>query len=407
MTRSGPGQVDEGASRLAAVPGPAVSALSSGTGAAAARPEEAFVQLGVAFAGRSHDVVGRVAGRIEQRRAAAAAAIDRRDPVAAAVSRHPSQAGAATGDAEGRGRDRSGVPDDPVHQRPDVLQRTELATEALARLIATGTGPNPQQLSLLAVAGQAALSRPAPPAELVAWHLCWRDVAGEVLCEVASRIGSDPDTLGHALHLIHTGADAALVAMIAQLDADGSQARARLQEENARLAEGLLHDPVTGAANRTLLLDRFGHALQGCVRRFSGVAVYYLDLDGFAAVNQEVGRDAGDQLLRLASARLAAAVRTSDTVARLGDDHFVVLCEDFRGGQPSATTVAGRLAAAMAEPFALGGRAVMVTASTGVTLGGPGDDPEELLAMSAAAKDLAKQRGGNRTELFHRAADHV
>lgn len=342
---------------------------------ASPRPSDAFVQLGVAFAGRSHDVVQRVAARVEQRSGV------RRD--------------AATHRA-----------DEPVHARHDVLQRTEIATEALARLIATGSGPNLQHLTVLSAAGQAALARPAPPAELVAWHLCWRDVVGEVLAEVGARIGTDDVTLDKAAHLVHAGADAALVAMIARLDADATEVRTRLQEDNARLADGLLHDPVTGVANRTLLMDRFAHCLQGCVRRFSGVAVYVVDLDDFDTVDESLGEGTSDHLLRLVASRLCSAVRTSDTVARLADGQFVVLCEDFRGGQPSASTVAERLASAMAEPFALGGRAVTVTASTGVTLGGPGDDPEELLAMAGSAMELARQRGRGRTERFHRAADH-
>jgi diguanylate cyclase (GGDEF)-like protein/PAS domain S-box-containing protein len=159
---------------------------------------------------------------------------------------------------------------------------------------------------------------------------------------------------------------------------------ARMQAEE-QLRHQAFHDPLTGLANRALFTDRVEHAL---VLR-EGVAVVFLDLDDFKAVNDSLGHLAGDALLQAVALRLTGALRPGDTIARLGGDEFAVLFEEA-GAAVSAADVAERVIAALQEPFNLDGREVFVTASIGI---GVGEDAEELLRSADVAMYRAKASG--------------
>lgn len=118
------------------------------------------------------------------------------------------------------------------------------------------------------------------------------------------------------------------------------------REELARLA---LTDPLTGLPNRVLLLDRLEHAVWRSARGGGNPGVVYLDLDGFKAVNDQLGHDAGDRVLRTAASRIMSAVRPQDTVARLGGDEFAVVCEAI--DRDDAVDVARRIARALDAPM--------------------------------------------------------
>ena len=171
-------------------------------------------------------------------------------------------------------------------------------------------------------------------------------------------------------------------------------ARRRVEEE---LAHQALHDPLTELPNRALFLDRLGHAL-GRLRRHPGtVSVLFIDLDRFKLVNDGLGHDVGDDLLREAAARMKATVREDDTLARFGGDEFTVLCE---GPAEEATRVAERLLVELARPFGEGGRDLHLTASIGIRVASSPEDPEVLLRDADLAMYLAKERGRARVELF-------
>ena len=159
---------------------------------------------------------------------------------------------------------------------------------------------------------------------------------------------------------------------------------ARMEAEE-QLRHQAFHDPLTGLANRALFTDRVEHAL---VLR-SGVAVVFLDLDDFKAINDSLGHLAGDALLQAVALRLSGALRPGDTIARLGGDEFAVLFEEA-GAAVSAADVAERVIAALQEPFDLDGREVFVTASIGI---GVGEDAEELLRSADVAMYRAKASG--------------
>jgi diguanylate cyclase (GGDEF)-like protein/PAS domain S-box-containing protein len=155
------------------------------------------------------------------------------------------------------------------------------------------------------------------------------------------------------------------------------------------LAHRALHDALTNLPNRVLLRDRIESALARAQRDGSGVAVLFLDLDGFKVLNDTHGHAAGDEILRVVAERLRAAVRADDTVARFGGDEFVIVCHDVVN-EERAGTIAHRIAAAVAVPVALHGRDVVVNASIGVVLGRPGAAPDVLVHDADTAMYDAK-----------------
>ncbi len=161
----------------------------------------------------------------------------------------------------------------------------------------------------------------------------------------------------------------------------------------AQLAHQANHDTLTGLPNRTLLLDRLGQALARGRRDGSTCAIIFLDLDNFKDVNDTLGHDAGDRLLIAVTGRLGAVLRESDTLARLGGDEFTALLETV-ADQEEAEAIAGRLADALAAPFALAGRDRRITASLGVVLATDRHTrPEDVLRDADVALYCAKDAG--------------
>ena len=165
------------------------------------------------------------------------------------------------------------------------------------------------------------------------------------------------------------------------------------RRHEVELARHALHDEVTGAENRALLVERVGLASHRLRRATSQSALILIDIDRFRIVNQSLGRDAGDELLEAIAARLRARLRASDTVARLGDDEFGVVIEHL-DDRRAVTTVVDDLLASLHEPFLLADGTVMATASLGVVRLDAGDSAEETIRRADLAMYRAKSEGG-------------
>lgn len=160
------------------------------------------------------------------------------------------------------------------------------------------------------------------------------------------------------------------------------------------------HDPLTQLPNRMLFVDRTGVALAQARRHGTPMAVLLLDLDSFELVNTSFGRDFGDRLLKAVGERLGACVREEDSLARYGDDEFMILLAKMTSGTDAAIA-AQRLLIALAHPFVIDGRSIEVHASIGIgVLPEDGTDAHALVRGAAEAMLQAKQRGRNRYQ-FH------
>jgi diguanylate cyclase (GGDEF)-like protein/PAS domain S-box-containing protein len=166
-------------------------------------------------------------------------------------------------------------------------------------------------------------------------------------------------------------------------------ARLRLQEQLAREA---LHDQLTGLANRTLLQERTDESIAGAVRTGISVAVLFVDLDGFKAVNDHLGHVIGDSALRQVSARIRGHVRPTDVVGRFGGDEFVVVCPE--SDEDAAMVVAERIRESIARPLDGVPEQYRVTASVGIALWDPTGSDVEADALFRAA-DEAMYRSKN------------
>jgi diguanylate cyclase (GGDEF)-like protein/PAS domain S-box-containing protein len=169
------------------------------------------------------------------------------------------------------------------------------------------------------------------------------------------------------------------------------------------LLHAALHDSLTNLPNRRLLRDRLATALQRAERSHKTVAVLFIDLDDFKKINDSLGHDAGDTVLVAVARNIISALRTCDTVARIGGDEFVVLCEDVMG-EGDISLLVTRLLEAIRRPVAVAGRTASLSASIGVAVPGPRHESSDQLVRMA---DLAMYRAKNHRERDFFPADET
>ncbi len=168
--------------------------------------------------------------------------------------------------------------------------------------------------------------------------------------------------------------------------------RRRLQDEIWHQAN---YDALTGLPNRSLFFDRLGQAIAQARRNGSKGALLFIDLDHFKAVNDTHGHAGGDQLLREAARRLAACVRQSDTVARMGGDEFTVLLAEA-AEEEAVEEACRRILQQLSRPFEVSGQEARVSGSVGIALFPlHGEDPAVLLQRADMAMYTAKEKGRN------------
>jgi diguanylate cyclase (GGDEF)-like protein len=176
---------------------------------------------------------------------------------------------------------------------------------------------------------------------------------------------------------------------------DLEEINARLRESEHALHHMARHDPLTGLPNRMVLDDRLLQAIARARRSRRSAAALLIDLDGFKAVNDNHGHDAGDQLLVMAAERLTQCVRDTDTVVRLGGDEFVVLLENLNSAAEAAQ-IAEKLLAQVGRPYPLDRGTAKIGLSIGIALT-PQDatDAQQLLKRADQAMYAAKSAGRN------------
>jgi diguanylate cyclase (GGDEF)-like protein len=183
-------------------------------------------------------------------------------------------------------------------------------------------------------------------------------------------------------------------------------ARSRVRESDAKLKHAqrieylAYHDGLTALPNRSLFNKLLGQAIRQGQRYHRQLAVAFIDLDRFKQINDTLGHEAGDELLKEVANRLKACVRESDTVARLGGDEFVVLLTEL-GDEKYAATVAEKIIITIAKPFILLGQDFRITASIGIsTYPKDGPDEQTLTKNADIAMYQAKEDGKNNFQFY-------
>ena len=193
--------------------------------------------------------------------------------------------------------------------------------------------------------------------------------------------------------------DAELIDVMAQVGTELGRVVER-QQAAEQLRHQATHDALTALPNRVLIHDELRRALARLDRDLDGTtAVFFVDLDGFKAVNDTLGHAAGDRILRDVAERLGRILRPHDLLGRLSGDEFVIVCESLGAEQPIAR-IAERIGDALRRPFSLDGELFQISASVGVTRAVAGKAPEDVIAEADAAMYRAKQLGKARFEVY-------
>jgi diguanylate cyclase (GGDEF)-like protein len=282
----------------------------------------------------------------------------------------------------------------------DVLRTAALSTETVARVLVTGARPTEERSGALSAIGKAPVRDTIALKELMRLFLFWRDIMLDVVAEEVARLGCDEAVLAEGLRVVRAGSDGSFMRMAAQFDRERQRLQSLIADDQARLQHQATHDVLTGLPNRQLLLDRLTGAL---AERHTACAVMFVDLDRFKDINDSAGHSVGDDVLIVVARRLVAAMRTVDTVSRIGGDEFVVLGQRISGGMPEALALAHRLQESLSDKIEVRHLTFSVTASIGVSLATPGDDPEKLLSQADGAMYTAKRRGRARIETYQAA----
>jgi diguanylate cyclase (GGDEF)-like protein len=184
---------------------------------------------------------------------------------------------------------------------------------------------------------------------------------------------------------------------VGHLTAAFNRVLSKLIESRAELEHITLHDMLTGLPNRLLLADRMELALSRLQRHKGQIAVLFLDLDGFKQINDELGHEAGDLVLREVADRLSKSMRSEDTLARVGGDEFVILISDLGDdAKDVAELVANKCLKVFQQPFIIQDTPCKLGTSIGIAIGNGASSAEKLLIAADQAMYRAKDAGRRR-----------
>jgi diguanylate cyclase (GGDEF)-like protein len=277
-----------------------------------------------------------------------------------------------------------------AHVNHDIAQTTHAATTAIATYLIEGTQQTDEQKRIEAATGKAPLRDSVSLADLTKLYFYWRDTTLAVVLQEAQRLDLERAAIDEAVDIVRAGSDGSIVRMVKQFDAERERLQEELQREQAQLAHEVLHDALTGLPNRKLFFDRLTHAFARGNREPVSVAVVFIDVDRFKAVNDTFGHLVGDELLVAIACRLRQRVRRHDTLARLSGDEFVVLAEGLERPRLDTAALQRHIKESFAEPFIVGADILHVSASIGVAIGSNGSDPHAVLAEADRAMYSAK-----------------
>ena len=169
----------------------------------------------------------------------------------------------------------------------------------------------------------------------------------------------------------------------------------RMMRVNKKVSDLAQTDPVTSLANRRAFVDRLRTAIAACRRGAKPIAVLYFDLDHFKDVNDTLGHPIGDELLRQVAARIKRVVRANDVFARFGGDEFAILQSDI-SDHGDAGTLAAKIGQLIAQPYAIEGNEIHVSASIGIAIySSDAGRPDEMMIQADLALYRAKEDGRN------------
>ena len=177
--------------------------------------------------------------------------------------------------------------------------------------------------------------------------------------------------------------------------------RQKLLQKQTNLEHIAHHDALTGLPNRLLLMDRLHQAIKNTQRTKKDLAVFYIDLDKFKSINDSLGHAAGDEVLITVAKRLRKAVRTVDTIARIGGDEFIVLMESVSNVE-DVKTMAQKLIYSLRRSIHWNAHELFVTSSIGISLApDDGNTPEELMKKADIAMYQSKEKDGNTFQFYY------
>lgn len=174
-----------------------------------------------------------------------------------------------------------------------------------------------------------------------------------------------------------------------------------LREQKSILAYQAHHDALTTLPNRTLFHDRFEQSIEKAKRNGSKVALLFVDLDHFKEINDSLGHDVGDEILKIVTRRLKASKRESDTLARLGGDEFTIIVEDLHHTQ-DISSMADKILYSLSQPMNVDDNILYVSCSIGISIyPDDGESPMNLLKYADSAMYKAKEEGRNNFQYYN------
>ena len=174
----------------------------------------------------------------------------------------------------------------------------------------------------------------------------------------------------------------------------------KLLEQRNRLDHQAHHDALTGLPNRLLFNDRLEQSIQKAKRNSTKVALLFIDLDHFKEINDSLGHDVGDEILKVVTRRLSETMRGKDTLARLGGDEFTVIVEELKKGE-DASLLAQKIIEVLSKPIVINDNILYVSSSIGISLyPDDGASTQNLLKFADAAMYKAKDEGRNNFQYY-------